>query len=88
MNDWYKFYCKYVHASPYSCGIVHQMNQALVIDDNVYIPMGMETLVQQNKLYLTLFIGLLADNFILDKTIGELFKKLSELIYSFKKETL
>ena len=88
MNDWYKFYCKYVHASPYSCGKVHQMNQALVIDDNVYIPMGMENLVQQNKLYLTLFIGLLADNFILDKTIGELFKKLSELIYSFKKETL
>ncbi len=85
INDWDNFYCKYVHATPYSCEKVHQMNQALVTDGNVYIPMGMGILVQQNKLYLTLLIELLADNFVLDKTIGELFKELSKLIYSFKK---
>ncbi|MBO5730708.1 MAG: hypothetical protein J6R67_05885 [Treponema sp.] len=79
INEWYKFYCQYVHASPYSCGKVHQMNQSLLENNNGYIPLNMEILIQQNKLYLTLFIELLSDNFIADKTIGELFKTLLKL---------
>ncbi|MBQ9207731.1 MAG: hypothetical protein IJ158_13605 [Treponema sp.] len=85
INDWYKFFCKYVHASPYSCGKVHQMNQSSMNNKNAYMPISMENLIQQNKYYITLFIELLADSFILDEMYRELFKKISLLIYEFKK---
>ena len=85
INDWYRFFCKYVHASPYSIGKVHQMNQSSLAKDNAYMPISMENLILQNKFYITLFIELAADNFILDETLRELFKKISLLIYDFKK---
>lgn len=85
IKDWYKFYCKYVHASPYSCGKILQMNQSSLKNDNAYMPIEMNKLILQNKYYLVLIIELLADNFILEKSFRNLFKKVSQLIYDFKK---
>lgn len=85
IKDWYKFYCKYVHASPYSCGKILQMNQSSLKNDNAYMPIEMNKLILQNKYYLVLIIELLADNFILEKSFSNLFKKVSQLIYDFKK---
>lgn len=85
IKDWYKFYCKYVHASPYSCGKILQMNQTSLKNDNAYMPIEMNKLILQNKYYLVLIIELLADNFILEKSFRNLFKKVSQLIYDFKK---
>lgn len=85
IKDWYKFYCKHVHASPYSCGKILQMNQSSLKNDNAYMPIEMNKLILQNKYYLVLIIELLADNFILEKSFRNLFKKVSQLIYDFKK---
>lgn len=82
---WYKYYCKYVHASPYSIGKVFQMNQSSDKRDNAYMPINLGNLIKQNKFYLTLIIELLADNFILDELYKEMFKKVSLLIYNFQK---
>lgn len=82
---WYKFYCKYVHASPYSCGKVHQMNQDTLTNNNLYMPLSSKDIIIQNKYYIILFIELIADNFITDDTFRELFKSISSLIYNFIK---
>ena len=82
---WYKFYCKYVHASPYSCGKVHQMNQDAITNNNLYMPLKAKDIIIQNKYYLSLFIDLIADNFITDKTFRELFESISKVIYNFQK---
>jgi|GEM_PF-3765023 len=83
-KGWYKYYCKYVHASPYSCGKIHQMNQGSSNNEDAYFPITKENLVQQNKYYIVLFIELIADNFILDGLIREMFKNISKVIYQFK----
>lgn len=49
------------------------------------MPIEMNKLILQNKYYLVLIIELLADNFILEKSFRNLFKKVSQLIYDFKK---
>lgn len=85
IKDLYKFYCKYVHASPYSCGKVFQMNQSSMENENAYVPTGMKNLVHQNKYYISLIIELMANNFIIDELFRELFKKVSLLIYNFEK---
>lgn len=85
IKKFYKFYCKYAHASPYSCGKVFQMNQNSMNTENAYMPMKLNSLIQQNKYYLAMQIELLADNFILNEVFRELFKKVSSLIYDFEK---
>ena len=85
IKDLYKFYCKYAHASPYSCGKVFQMNQGSMENDNAYVPTGLKNLVHQNKYYIALIIDLIAENFILDELFKEMFKKVSLLIYNFEK---
>ncbi|MBP3743537.1 MAG: hypothetical protein J6J00_11185 [Treponema sp.] len=82
---WYRFYCKYVHASPYSCGKVHQMNQDTLTNNNLYMPLTSKDIIIQNKFYLMLFMELIADNFIADETFKELFKSISKLVYNFRK---
>lgn len=85
IKDWYKYYCKYVHASPYSCGKIHQLNQKSWSKDNAYMPIDMKNLIQQNKYYTVLFIELISDNFILDETIKKFFKTISQVIYNFER---
>lgn len=85
INKWYKFFCKYVHASPYSCGKVFQMNQQSIETNNLYMPINFDDIIIQNKYYIALFIELIADNFISDKVYRDLFISISKLIYSFIK---
>ncbi len=84
INKWYKYFCKYVHASPYSCGKIVQMNHSSVGNNNLYMPISFDNIIIQNKYYIMLFIELLADNFIVDEAFKELFKSVSQLIYTFK----
>lgn len=84
--NWYKYFCKYVHSSPYSCGKVYQMNKKSKNNENAYFPFELKNLIQQNKYYIYLFMELVGVNFVVDEQTRDFYKSVAALIYNYKKE--